>query len=90
MFELFGFSLLILIGVELITTSNVYLRKGAVHVAVVLEVALIAMAQKVIVLDSARAGGLSLVGLAALILTLAGALWLVRPRAIEEPQINGC
>jgi len=90
MLELFGFSLLILIGVELISTLKVYVREGAVHVEVVLEVALIAMAQKVIVLDTARAGGLSLLGVAALILTLAGAFWLVRaarPRPARDKLV---
>jgi uncharacterized membrane protein (DUF373 family) len=84
MFELFGYSLLILIGVELISTLNVYIREGAVHVEVVLEVALIAMAQKVIVLDSSRAGGLTLLGLSALILALAAAIWLVRAARIRR------
>jgi uncharacterized membrane protein (DUF373 family) len=84
MFELFGYSLLILIGVELISTLNFYVRKGVVHVEVVLEVALIAMAQKVIVLDTARAGGLSLLGLAALILTLAGAFWMMRAARLRK------
>jgi uncharacterized membrane protein (DUF373 family) len=84
MFELFGYSLLILIGVELISTLNVYLRRGGVHVEVVLEVALIAMAQKVIVLDTARAGGLSLLGLAALILTLAGAFCMMRAARLRK------
>jgi uncharacterized membrane protein (DUF373 family) len=77
MFELFGFFLLILIGVELLTTLKVYVRDGAVHIEVVLEVAIIAIAQKVIVLDTARTGVLSLVGLAALLLALASAYWAV-------------
>lgn len=77
MFELFGFFLLILIGVELLTTLKVYSREGAIHMEVVLEVALIALAQKVIVLNIARAEGMSLLGLAALILALAAAWWWV-------------
>jgi uncharacterized membrane protein (DUF373 family) len=78
MFELFGFFLIILIGVELLSTLKVYVREGAVHMEVVLEVALIAIAQKVIVLDTTRAGPLSLLGLAALVLALAAAYWWVR------------
>ena len=72
-FELFGFFLIILIGVELLTTLKGYVRHGAVHVEVVLEVALIAMAQKLIVLDTKRATGLTLLGLAALVIALAAA-----------------
>src|SRR5580765_6122225 len=46
MFELFGFFLLVLIGLELIATLKAYMGEGVVHVEVVLEVALIAIAQK--------------------------------------------
>jgi uncharacterized membrane protein (DUF373 family) len=46
--EIFGYFLLVLIGVELLETLKAYLKKDAIHVRVVLEVALIAMARKVI------------------------------------------
>jgi uncharacterized membrane protein (DUF373 family) len=78
MLELFGFFLLVLIGVELLTTLKVHVTDGVVHVEVVLEVALIAVAQKVIVLDATRVDALSLLALAALVLTLAAAFWWVR------------
>jgi Phosphate-starvation-inducible E family len=48
MFGLFGFFLLVVIGLELITTLKVHISKGVVHVEAVLEVALIAIAQKII------------------------------------------
>src|SRR5512133_188487 len=51
MFELFGGFLLIFVGLELLTSLKAYVRHGAVHVEVVLEVALVALAQKVIVLN---------------------------------------
>jgi uncharacterized membrane protein (DUF373 family) len=47
--EIFGYFLLVLIGVELLETLKAYLRKDVIHVRVVLEVALIAMARKVII-----------------------------------------
>jgi uncharacterized membrane protein (DUF373 family) len=46
---IFGYFLLVLIGVELIETLKAYVREDAIHVRVVLEVALIAMARKVII-----------------------------------------
>ncbi len=78
MFELFGFFLLVLIGMELLTTLRSYLYERVVHVEVVLEVALIAIAQKVIILNTSRAGGPTLLGLAGLLLALAAAIWAVR------------
>jgi uncharacterized membrane protein (DUF373 family) len=78
MLDLFGFFLLVLIGLELVTTLKLYFRKGMIQVEFVIEVALIGVAQKVIILDTSRSGGLSLLGLAALILALAAAFHLVR------------
>jgi uncharacterized membrane protein (DUF373 family) len=74
--EVFGFLLLILIGVELLETIKAYLRDSVVHVEIVLEVALIAIARKVIVLDFEKYDGLSVLAIAALVITLAGALFL--------------
>ena len=77
MFELFGSFLIVLVGMELLTTLKSYVRHGTIHMEVVLEVALVALAQKVIILNP-RTTPLSQFGLAALILSLAGAFWWVR------------
>ena len=47
--EIFGYFLLVLIGMELLETLKAYVTKDVIHVRVVLEVALIAMARKVII-----------------------------------------
>ena len=47
--EIFGYFLLVLIGVELIETLKAYVKEDAIHVCVVLEVALITTARKVII-----------------------------------------
>jgi len=78
MLELFGFFLLILIGLELLNSLKLYLRQGMVQVEFVLEVALIGVAQKVIILDTSRVSGVTLLALAALILALAVAFYIVR------------
>src|SRR5262249_54308161 len=64
MFELFGFFLVMLIGIELLMTLKSYLNEGVVHVEVVLEVALTAPAQRIIIMDATRVGAPTLVGLA--------------------------
>jgi len=78
MFDLFGFFLLVLIGLELNTSLKSYIRAGVVRGDVVIEVSLIAVAQKLIILDMSKYGGLGLIGLSALVLALALAFWLVR------------
>lgn len=68
--EIFGYFLLVLIGVELIETLKAYVKKDVVHIRVVLEVALIAMARKVIIEEPNSIPSLTLFGIAALILAL--------------------
>ena len=74
--EIFGYFLLVLIGVELLDTIRAYLVEGVVHAEIVLEVALIAVARKVIILDVKEMSPLALIGIAALVITLAAAYHL--------------
>jgi uncharacterized membrane protein (DUF373 family) len=76
--EIFGYFLLVLIGVELLETLRAYLKKDVIHVRVVLEVALIAMARKAIIAEPAAVPGLTLFGVAALILALGIAFYFER------------
>ena len=76
--EIFGYFLLVLIGVELIETLKAYVKKDAIHVRVVLEVALIAMARKVIIEEPNEVPSLTLFGIAALILALGIAYYFER------------
>ena len=76
--DIFGYFLLVLIGVELVETLRSYLKDDALHIRVVLEVALIAMARKAIILEPNAAPGITLFGLGALILALAIAFYFER------------
>ena len=85
--EIFGFFLLILIGVELLSSIKAYLRDNVIHVEIVLEVALIAVARKVIVLDVGTYDAGSMLAIAALVIALTGAIYLVRrsARGVSTP-----
>jgi uncharacterized membrane protein (DUF373 family) len=83
--EIFGYFLLVLIGVELIETLKAYVKKDAIHVRVVLEVALIAMARKVIIEEPNNVAGVTLLGIAALILALAIAFYFERKTKHDLP-----
>lgn len=76
--EIFGFFLLVLIGVELLETIKAYLLEKVVHVEIVLEVALIAIARKVIILDLEKYESLTVIGIAGLILAVAVAFFMVK------------
>jgi uncharacterized membrane protein (DUF373 family) len=74
----FGMFLFILIGIELLETMKAYLRENMVHVEIVLLVAIIAIARKVIVMDYDKYPPLTLVGMAGLVIALAGGYYLVK------------
>ena len=82
--EIFGYFLLLLIGVELLETLKAYLRKDVIHVRVVLEVALIAMARKVIIEEPNTVPAVTLLGIAALILALGIAFYFERQAKRES------
>ena len=86
--EIFGYFLLVLIGVELLETLKAYVRKNVIHVRVVLEVALIAMARKVIVEEPNNVPSLTLFGIAALILALGIAFYFERQAQRVQPSIK--
>jgi len=76
--NIFGYFLLILIGIELLETFRIYLREGAINAQVVLLVAIIALARKVIILGSNEMQSLTLVGIGFIILALAAGYYLVK------------
>jgi len=71
MLTIFGFFLMILIGLELIETMKIYLSDESVHVEIIFLVAIIAITRKVIILDVKSLSPLTLLGMAAIILALA-------------------
>ena len=68
--QIFSRFLLILIGLELIEATQVYLDEEKVHVETIFLVALIAITRKVIVLDLPKYSPLMLFGIASIILAL--------------------
>jgi len=84
--DIFAFFLLVLIGVELLETLKAYVRKDVIHVRVILEVALIAMARKVIIVEPDSVPALTLFGFAALILALGIAFYFERQAQGEQPS----
>lgn len=87
--DIFGFFMLILIGVELLETIRAYLNEHEVHVEIVLEVALIAVARKVVIIDVKEYTAGSLFAIAAIVISLAGAYFLqkyIRNRRLPGSQ----
>ena len=76
--DIFGLFLLVLLGIELVSTLKTYLTENQVHVEVVFAVALIAIGRKVIILDVKELSSLSLMGIAAIIISLSVGYYLVK------------
>lgn len=76
--DLFGVFMLVLIGIELLDTIKVYLRENVVHVEVVVLVAIIALARKVIALKLEDYSGTSIIGLGVLIVALGATYYLIK------------
>ncbi len=81
--DLFGIFLLVLIGIELLDTIKVYFRRNVVHVEVVVLVAIIAMARKIIVLEMGDYEPLTLIGVGFIVLTLAITYYLLKRLGCE-------
>jgi uncharacterized membrane protein (DUF373 family) len=78
--EIFGFFLMVLIGIELLETMKAYMLEQVIHVEIIIEVALIAIARKVIILDFEKYDGMTIIGTAALIAAAAAAFFVVKRR----------
>jgi uncharacterized membrane protein (DUF373 family) len=76
--DIFGLFLLVLLGIELVSTLKTYLTENEIHVEVVFAVALIAIGRKVIILDVNKLSSLSLLGIAAIIISLSVGYFLVK------------
>ena len=70
--------LLVLIAVELLDTMKAYIEENVIHVEIVVLLAIIAIARKVILLDPAETDGVELIGIGIIIIGLAGAYYLLR------------
>lgn len=86
--DLFGLFLLVLIGIELLDTIKIYLRDNIVHVEVVVLVAIIALARKVVILKIENLSGEILFGIAGLILALGVAYYLIKKAGLMTCNMN--
>ena len=86
--DIFGLFMLVLIGIELLETiMKTYITQGQPHYEVVLSVAIIAIARKVIIIDVKEIDSLSLLGIASIVLALtAGYFLMKRSRSYDRAE----
>jgi len=81
--SLLGVFLLVLIGIELLDTIRAYFRENTIHVEIVVLLAIIAIARKVILLEPATTNGMELLGIGVVIIGLAASYYLIKKAGIE-------
>lgn len=87
MIQVLGGFLLVLIGVELLDTIKAYFRENSIHVEIVVLLAIIAIARKVILLDPSEMSGtdfgIELVGIGIIIVGLSAGYYLIKKAGIR-------
>lgn len=78
MLEVFGFFLMVLIGLELLETIKAYLENDKIHLEVVFLVAMVAVTRKIIIIDYEKHSPELLLGVAAVVVSLAAGFFLVK------------
>ena len=85
MLEVFGFFLMVLIGLELLESIKSYLDEKKIHAEVVFLVAIVAITRKVIIVDYKDIAPEILYGMAAVIIALGSGYFLVRRAIYLQP-----
>jgi uncharacterized membrane protein (DUF373 family) len=86
MINILGGFLLVLIGVELLETIKAYFRENTIHVEIVVLLAIIAIARKVILLDPTGTSGIEfgieLMGIGVIVVGLSAGYFLIKKAGI--------
>jgi uncharacterized membrane protein (DUF373 family) len=86
MLDIFGFFMMILIGIELIETIKIYLVDESIHVEIICLVAIVAITRKVIILDLYKLEAVALLGIAAIILALCVGYFFLKKAMNEKTE----
>jgi uncharacterized membrane protein (DUF373 family) len=78
LFDVFGLFLMVLIGLELMTSIRMYLDDHKIHAEMMFLVAITAITRKIVILDASRIEPLILFGIGFLVITLSAGYYLVK------------
>lgn len=77
LFDVFGLFLMVLIGLELMTSIHLYIKDNNIHAELILLVAMTAITRKVVILDASAIEPMMLFGIGFVIIALAIGYYLV-------------
>lgn len=78
LFDIFGLFLMVLIGLELMTSIEMYLKDNTIHAEVMFLVALTAVARKVVIMDAKTIDPMTVFAIAALVIALSGGYYFIK------------
>jgi len=80
--DLFGLFLLVLIGIEILDTIKAYVKENKIHVEIIVLLAIIAVARRVILLDPVASNAITWVGIGVVFISLSGGYYLIKKAGI--------
>jgi uncharacterized membrane protein (DUF373 family) len=86
LFDLFGLFLMVLIGLELMASIQMYIKSHEIHAEIMLLIAITAITRKVVILDAKVIDPLLLFGIAAVIVALTLGFYLLRRSRIGSGE----
>ncbi len=85
LFDVFGLFLMVLIGLELMTSIEMYLEDNTIHAELMFLVALTAVARKVVILDARSIDPMTVFSIAALVIALSGGYYFIKKTSASRP-----
>ena len=86
LFDIFGLFLMVLIGLELMTSIEMYLDDNTIHAELMFLVALTAVARKVVILDAKSIDAMTVFAIAALVVALSGGYYIIKKSKTPGPS----
>ncbi len=84
LFEVFGLFLMVLIGLELMTSIHMYLDDQKIHAEMMFLVALTAVTRKIVIMDSSAMEPMLVFSIGFLVITLASGFYLIRKNRLAS------
>ena len=84
LFDVFGLFLMVLIGLELMTSIHMYLDDQKIHAEMMFLVALTAVTRKIVIMDSSALEPMLVFSIGFLVITLASGYYLIRKNRLAS------
>jgi len=84
LFDIFGLFLMVLIGLELMTSIHMYLEDHKIHAEAMFLVALTAVTRKIVIMDTGKMDAMLIFGIGFLVIALAVGYYLIKKNRLAS------